>query len=72
MRTWDLWLCLGVYTITFFWFGMWIQKTYDNFQLKGFEETAWNRGCYQCAGFEKGACERDQLQGVSEHPKIKR
>lgn len=71
LKDWDLWLCIIVYTITFFWFGMWVQKKYDQFQLKQFEDSAWSDGCRQCAQFEKNQCERDNtLQGVKEPHKI--
>jgi hypothetical protein len=56
--------CIIVYTITFFWFGMWIQKCSDNRQLKVFEEAAFTDGCKKCAMFEKMECQRDQLQGT--------
>lgn len=69
MKDWDLWLLVFVYTLTFFWFGLWVQKKYDQFQLTKFTESAWTEGCKRCADFEKNACERDQLQGVPEHPK---
>lgn len=68
MEDWDLWLCIAVYTITFFWFGMWVQKKYDQFQLQKFEEVAWTDGCKKCAQFEKDACARDQLQGAEHEP----
>lgn len=64
--------CLFVYTITFFWFGMWVQKQADQWQLKKWQDAAWTDGCRKCAEFEKAACERDQLQGVPKHHKIPR
>jgi hypothetical protein len=70
MRTWDLWLAIIVYTITFFWFGLWVQKRVDQWQLKKWTTAAWSEGCNRCAQFEKDACARDQLQGVIEHKKI--
>jgi ABC-type maltose transport system permease subunit len=70
VRTWDLWLCIIVYTITFFWFGLWVQKRYDQYQLKAFEDAAFTDGCKKCAQFEKLECQRDQLQGVPKHKEI--
>jgi hypothetical protein len=54
---------ITVYTITFFWFGMWIQSRVDQWQLQKYEEAAFSDGCKKCAQFEKAACDRDQLQG---------
>lgn len=71
MRTWDLWVCIGVYTVTFFWFGLWVQKKSDQHQLRKWTGEAWSEGCNRCAQFEKDAQARDQLQGVPEHRKIK-
>lgn len=64
-------ICLIVYTITFFWFGLWVQTRLDQRQLKKWTIKAWTEGCNICAEFEKKSCERDQLQGITEHPKIK-
>lgn len=71
MRTWDLWLCVLIYTVTFFWFGMWVQKRSDQRQLAQWYDETWTKGCRECAQFEKNVCARDQLQGVVEHPRIK-
>lgn len=72
MRTWDLWLVIIVYTITFFWFGEWVQKKSDQRQLKQWMEEAWTKGYRECAQFEIDTCMRDQLRGVRKEPeKIK-
>lgn len=71
MRTWDLWLLVGIYTITFFWFGLWVQKKADQWQLKKWTDAAWIEGCGRCSQFEKNACQRDTLQGVPKHPKAR-
>ena len=64
--------CIIVYTITFFWFGMWVQKRSDNMQLQKFENDAFTDGCQKCAAFERITCFQDKLQGVeSSPPKIK-
>lgn len=57
--------CTLVYTVTIFWFGLWVQKCSDQRQLRKFEEAAFSDGCKKCAEFEKLDCQRDnQLQGV--------
>lgn len=69
---WVLLITILVYTVIFFWFGMWIQRRYDNYQLKKFTDTAWSQGCHECAQFEINECLRDNLQGIPEHPRIER
>ena len=71
MRTWDLWLCIIIYTITLVWFGGWAEYKLLGFQLKKIEEKVWSEGCNRCAQFEKDACARDQLQGIDKEHQIK-
>lgn len=65
---WGLWVCIIVYTATFFWFGMFVYKISDQHQLADLNDAAWVDGCKKCAQFEKNKCERDLLQGESHEP----
>lgn len=73
MNKWEileLLAMLFVYTATVLFAGAYIQRKYDQYQLKGFEVQAWRDGCNACKEFEQNACERDQLQGVRSEPEV--
>ena len=63
-NTLGLFFVIFFYSITIFFFGMWVQKTADNWQLKKFTDAAWTEGCKTCAKFEDDKCKRDELQGM--------
>lgn len=70
-KDWDLWLCVIIYTVTFFWFGMWVQKKSDQWQLKKITDDVWTQGCRTCAKFEREKWLRDNtLFGAEEPHKI--
>lgn len=62
----SFWLCLGIYTVSIFWFGLWCQTRIDTAQIRQLQDAAFDSGCKRCAQFEKEECQRDQLQGVEE------